>query len=62
MRGNVEEDDVTDLMKKETHQTRRNDRVVNPQVPSSPLKLQPVELGEIGVGIKESSRLVYGGC
>ncbi len=36
-----EENKKTDLMKKETHQTRRDDGVPNPDIPCHPLLFEP---------------------
>lgn len=36
-------------MQEETHETSCDDGVTNPEVPRCPLRLEPVELAEVGV-------------
>ena len=42
----------------EAHETRRNDRVVNPDIPRSPELLQPAERGQVDMRVKLVSSLV----
>jgi len=56
--GNPVDDDpgnaatkVNNLVKKERHQPSSNNGVANPNVPSSPILFQPVELRKVGTGI-----------
>lgn len=52
---------ATYLVKQEAHQARRNDGVPNPQIPSCPIALEPVELAEVRVGIKQVRGGIDGG-
>ena len=48
-------------MQKEAHETGRNDRIADPEVPRCPLRLEPIKLAEVGVGVQHLGRLVGGG-
>lgn len=39
-------------MKKETHETSGNNRIANPNIPSSPLLLEPIERRKIGAQVE----------
>ena len=41
-------------MEQETHETGRDDRVAYPHVPRNPLRLNPVELGHVSVGVQHT--------
>lgn len=43
---------ATYFMEQETHETGSNDRVVDPNVPSSPKLLQPTELGQVDMRVE----------
>lgn len=43
---------VDNFMHQETHQSRRNDRVPNPDIPRSPLLFQPAERGKVGARVE----------
>ena len=41
-------------MHKEAHETGRNDRIADPEVPRRPLRLEPIKLAEVGVGVQHA--------
>ena len=45
-------------MHDEAHETRRDDRVVNPDIPRSPELLQPAERGQVDMRVKFVRSLV----